>query len=61
MELDNLLIINIINSGISFIMGLYMLYFYKNTLVYGIGYWALGSIILGVIFMLKAVFPEGNP
>ncbi|MBE9467151.1 MAG: HAMP domain-containing histidine kinase [Bacteroidetes bacterium] len=61
MELDNLLIINIINSGISFIMGLYMFYFYRNALKLGTGYWATGSIILGITFLLKTIFPEGSP
>lgn len=60
MEIDNLLIINIINSGISFIMGLYMFYFYRNTINLGTGYWAAGSIILGTTFLLKTIFPVEN-
>lgn len=61
MALNNLLIINIINSGISFIMGLYMFYFYRNAFKLGTGYWAAGSILLGITFLLKAVFPAGSP
>ncbi len=61
MELDNMLIINIINSGISFIMGLYMFYFYRNAFKLGTGYWAAGSIILGITFLLKAIFSVGSP
>lgn len=60
MELNNLLIINIINSGISFIMGLYMFYFYRNAFKLGTGYWAAGSIILGITFLLKVIFPVGS-
>lgn len=61
MELNNILIINIINSGISFIMGFYMFYFYRNTFKLGTGYWAAGSIFLGIIFLLKVIFHEGSP
>jgi len=61
MEMDNLLIINIINSGISFIMGIYMFYLYRNAFKLGTGYWAAGSIILGITFLLKVIFPAGSP
>ena len=59
--MDNLLIINIINSGISFIIGIYMFYFYRNAVKLGTGYWAAGSIILGITFLLKVIFHAGSP
>lgn len=59
--MNNLLIINVINSGISFIMGLYMFYFYRNAFKLGTGYWGAGSLILGITFLLKVIFPAGSP
>ena len=43
-----------IMSGISFIMGLYMLLLYKSTKnVKGPGWWAAGSLIVGVSFLIR--------
>ncbi|WP_319479150.1 HAMP domain-containing sensor histidine kinase [uncultured Draconibacterium sp.] len=58
MELNNLLIINIVNSGISLIMGVIMLFLNRFSYKLGTGYWASGAIIIGVGLLIKAVFPS---
>ncbi len=57
MELNNLLIINIVNSGISLIMGFIMLFLNQFSYKLGTGYWASGALIIGVGLLIKAVFP----
>lgn len=58
MELNNLLIINIVNSGISLIMGVIMLFLNRFSYKLGTGYWASGAIVIGVGLLIKAVFPS---
>jgi hypothetical protein len=48
MQMNNVLILNIVNSGISLIMGFYMLFLHRNFYKLGTGYWAAGSLIIGV-------------
>jgi hypothetical protein len=48
MQMNNVLILNIVNSGISLIMGFYMLFLHRNFYKLGTGYWAAGSLIFGV-------------
>lgn len=60
MELNNLLILNIMNSGISLIMGLYMFFLQRTSFKLGTGYWAIGSLIIGLGLLIKAVFPIEN-
>jgi len=55
--MNNLLIVNIVNSGISLIMGFYMFFLYRNPVKFGTGYWASGSLIIGVGLLLKALLP----
>lgn len=38
-----------------------MFYFYKYTFKLGTGYWAAGSVLLGITFLLKVIFPEESP
>lgn len=57
MELNNLIIIYIVNSGISLIMGFIMLFLNRYSFKHGTGYWASGALIIGVGFLIKAVFP----
>jgi len=58
MELNNLLILNIMNSGISLIMGFYMFFLQRTSFKLGTGYWATGSLIIGVGLLTKAIFPS---
>lgn len=60
MELDNLIITNIINSGISLIMGFIMLFQNSYSIKLGVRYWASGAIIIGIGFWLKVIFPFNN-
>lgn len=57
MVLNNLFLLNIINSGISLIMGFYMFFLQRNNLKLGIGYWATGSLVIGVGLFFKAIPP----
>lgn len=58
MELNNLLLLNIINAGISLIMGLYMVLLYRTSFKQGTGYWAMGSLIIGIGLLAKAIAPH---
>lgn len=57
MELNNLFIINIINSGISLIMGFYMFLLQRNSEKQGVGFWAAGSLVIGLGLLFKAIAP----
>ncbi len=61
MEMSSVLILTIMNSGISLIMGFYMFFLQKNSSSHGPGYWAAGSLIIGIGLLLNAIFPIGNP
>ncbi|QIA06476.1 hypothetical protein [Draconibacterium halophilum] len=52
-------ILTIINSGISLIMGLYMLLLRKSTTGHGIGFWASGSLVIGFGLLFR-LFPSHN-
>lgn len=58
MELNNLLIINSVNSGISLIMGVIMLFLNRFSYKHGTGYWASGALVIGIGLLIKAVFPS---
>jgi two-component system sensor histidine kinase/response regulator len=60
MELNNLLILTIINSGISLIMGFYMLFLQRTSFKYGTGYWASGSLIIGLALLFKSISPTDS-
>ncbi|MDD4149311.1 MAG: HAMP domain-containing sensor histidine kinase [Bacteroidales bacterium] len=60
MDINILTIIYIINSGISLIMGFIMLFQNRYSIKLGTGYWASGALIIGVGFLLKALFPINN-
>lgn len=49
MDLNNLFILNILNSGISLIMGFYMLFLQRNSYKLGTGYWGAGALIIGAL------------
>ncbi len=58
MEQINLTIITIITSGISLIMGLFMLFLFLSTKkVKGTGYWATGSLVIGFGFLCNLIPP----
>ncbi len=57
MELNNLLILNSMNAGISLVMGLYMLLLQRGSFKLGTGYWGTGAIIIGIGLLIKAVAP----
>ncbi len=57
MELNNLLILNIINSGISLIMGFYMLFMQRSAFKLGTGYWGAGALTIGAGLFFKALSP----
>lgn len=54
MEINNIQLLTIINSGISLIMGFYMLMLRTNS-KNGTGYWATGSLIIGVGLLFKFI------
>jgi two-component system, sensor histidine kinase and response regulator len=58
MDLNNLFILNILNSGISLIMGFYMLFLQRNFVKLGTGYWGAGALIVGVGLFFKAIAPD---
>ena len=53
MEMDSFQVLTIMNSGISFIMGFYMLFLHRNTSCDGPGYWAAGSLVIGFGLLLS--------
>ena len=55
MNLDNLLVLNIFNAGISLIMGLYMFFLRSTSYKQGTGYWAVGSLVVGFGLIIKSV------
>jgi signal transduction histidine kinase len=57
MELSTIQILTIINSGISLIMGFYMLML-RTSSKNGTGYWAAGSLIIGAGLLLKFIPPS---
>jgi len=60
MELNNFVILNIVNSGISLILGFIMLFQNKYSLKLGTGYWASGALIIGAGLLLRVIFPANN-
>lgn len=60
MEQYNAIIIICMTSGISLIMGLYMLFLFKSTGAKGTVYWAAGSLIIGVAILIMLVPPSGG-
>jgi len=60
MELNTLFILNIMNAGISLIMGLYMLFLKRTAFKQGTGYWATGSMSIGFGFLLKTFVPADS-
>ena len=51
--MDSFQVLTIMNSGISFIMGFYMLFLHRNTSCDGPGYWAAGSLVIGFGLLLS--------
>ncbi len=60
MELSNAFVISAVNSGLSLIMGFVMLFLNRFSYKVGTGYWAAGSLVIGVTFLLRAVFPAND-
>jgi two-component system, sensor histidine kinase and response regulator len=60
MELNIIHILTIINAGISLIMGLYMLYLNKTTDANGTGFWAAGSLIVGIGLLFRLIPPANG-
>ena len=59
MQLTTPDIVYIISSGLSLIMGLYMLLLYYSTKnVKGPGWWAAGSLIVGLALLIRIFSPE---
>ncbi|MDD4747937.1 MAG: HAMP domain-containing sensor histidine kinase [Salinivirgaceae bacterium] len=58
--MSNLLLLTIMNSGISLITGFYLFFAQKKSLDYGAKYWASGAIIVGIGLFIKAFFSLGN-
>ena len=54
MEIDNIQLLTIINSGISLIMGLYM-FMLRTSSKNGTGYWAAGCLIIGIGLLSKFI------
>src|SRR5680860_712358 len=57
MELQTIQILTITNSGISLIMGLYMMFLYRTTSANGTGYWAAGSLVIGAGLLCRLIPP----
>jgi len=55
MELDNIQILTIFNSGISLIMGFYMLFIRRTTFKNETAYWAAGSLLIGIGILFKII------
>ena len=55
MELDQIQILTIFNSGISLIMGFYMLFIRRTTFKYETAYWAAGSLFIGIGLLFKMI------
>lgn len=54
-------IVIFIATGISLIMGLYMLFLYNNAKsVKGPGYWAAGNLLVGLGFFLRLIHPDSG-
>lgn len=60
MELNFELILNLMNGGISLIMGFYMLFLKRTALELGVGYWAAGSLTIGLGFIFKSMAPTDS-
>lgn len=59
MQLTTPDIVYIISSGLSLIMGLYMLLLYRSTKnVKGPGWWAAGSLVVGLALLIRIFSPE---
>ena len=57
MQIQAFQILTIMNSGISLIMGLYMLFLRRSTAGNGTGYWAAGSLVIGVGLLFRLIPP----
>lgn len=57
MEMNNLTVLYISNSGISLIMGLFMLFMQKSSFKLGTAYWGTGALIIGVGLLFRIVSP----
>jgi len=57
MELDHIQILTIFNSGISLIMGFYMLFIRQTTFKNETAYWAAGSLLIGIGLLFKIIIP----
>lgn len=57
MELQINQILTITDSGISIVMGLYMLYLYQSSKSDGTGYWAAGSLVIGGGLLFRLIPP----
>ena len=55
MELDTIQILTIFNSGISLIMGFYMLFIRRTTFKNETAYWAAGSLLIGIGILFKII------
>ncbi|WP_159519217.1 sensor histidine kinase [Sunxiuqinia indica] len=54
-------VLTVVTSGISLLMGLYMLLLYRSTFgIKGIRYWATGSLMIGGGLLFKLVPPFGS-
>ncbi len=60
MEISNVLVLTIMNSGISLITGFYLFFLQKNSYDYGLKYWATGAIIVGIGLLIKAISPVNS-
>ncbi|WP_372773648.1 sensor histidine kinase [Mangrovibacterium sp.] len=57
MEQSNMFVLNVVNSGISLIMGFYLFFLQRNSLKHGVGYWAAGSLIVGLGLLIRIIAP----
>lgn len=57
MELNNLLLLNIVNSGISLIIGFYLIIGKQRSTKLGTRYWAFGSLVIGIGMFIKTFSP----
>lgn len=60
MELQSIQILTIVNTGISLIIGLYMLALQKNNSKKETIYWAVGSLIVGTALLVRLFYPSGS-
>ncbi len=57
MQLTAIQILTLVNAGISLIMGLYMLLLRQTATGNGTGFWASGSLVIGVGLLLRLIPP----